>query len=101
MAEIVRHGKGFVYLISRTGVTGMRDQLPTDLPQTVERLRSVCSLPVAVGFGIARPEQAAAVGKLADGVVVGSALVHAADTGGARAAAELTRSLRAALAAAS
>jgi tryptophan synthase alpha chain len=97
MAEIARHGRGFVYLISRTGVTGMRDELPADLPATVARLRSVCTLPVAVGFGISRPEQAASVGRIADGVVVGSALVHAADTGGARAAAELTRSLRRAL----
>lgn len=97
MSEIARHGRGFVYLISRTGVTGMRDQLPDDLPETVARLRKVCTLPVAVGFGISRPEQAAAVGRIADGVVVGSALVNAASAGGAKAAAELTRSLRAAL----
>lgn len=97
MREIARHGRGFVYLISRTGVTGMRDELPPDLPQTVERLRTVCTLPVAVGFGISRPEQAASVGRIADGVIVGSALVKAADTGGAKAAAELTRALRAAL----
>jgi tryptophan synthase alpha chain len=97
MREIARHGRGFVYLISRTGVTGMRDQLPPDLPQTVDRLRSVCTLPVAVGFGISRPEQAATVGRIADGVVVGSALVSAAETGGVKAAAELTRALRRAL----
>jgi tryptophan synthase alpha chain len=97
MREIARHGRGFVYLISRTGVTGMQDTLPPDLPQTVERLRSVCTLPVAVGFGISRPEQAASVGRIADGVIVGSALVSAADSGGARAAAELTRALRTAL----
>ena len=97
MSEIATHGRGFVYLISRTGVTGMRDALPPDLPDTVSRLRSVCSLPIAVGFGISRPEQASAVARLADGVVVGSALVHAAETGGATAAAKLTSSLRAAL----
>lgn len=97
MQEIARHGRGFVYLISRTGVTGMRDQLPDDLAQTVRRLRDVCPLPIAVGFGIARPDQAAAVARLADGVVVGSALVQAAADGGARAAAALTKSLRAAL----
>src|SRR6185295_17694169 len=97
MAEIARHGRGFVYLISRTGVTGMQAHLPPDLPDTVSRLRSVCALPIAVGFGISRPEQAAAVGRLADGVVVGSALVSAADTGGAKAAAALTRALRNAL----
>lgn len=97
MAEIVRHGRGFVYLISRTGVTGMRDQLPDDLPVTVERLRSVCPLPIAVGFGIARPDQAVAVARLAGGVVVGSALVHATAQGGADGAAELTAALRQAL----
>lgn len=78
MADIARHGGGFVYLISRLGVTGARDDVPADLPVTVGRLRSVCSLPVCVGFGIATPRQAAAVGQLADGVVVGSALVEAA-----------------------
>jgi tryptophan synthase alpha chain len=97
MADIARHGRGFVYLISRAGVTGMRDALPADLGATVARLRSVCALPIAVGFGISRPEQAAAVGRIADGVVVGSALVHALDTGGVQAAAALTRELRKAL----
>jgi tryptophan synthase alpha chain len=97
MQEIARHGRGFVYLISRTGVTGMRDQLPDDLAETVARLRSVCSLPIAVGFGIARPDQAAAVGRIADGVVVGSALVKAIDEGGVKAAEVLTRSLSTAL----
>ena len=97
MAEIVKHGRGFVYLISRLGVTGMQDKLPSDLPDTMARLRGVCNLPIAVGFGISRPEQAAAVGRLADGVVVGSALVQASAAGGAKAAAALTRTLRAAL----
>ncbi len=97
MAEIVRHGRGFVYLISRTGVTGMRDQLPPDLADTVARLRSVCALPIAVGFGIARPDQAVTVARLADGVVVGSALVQAAAAGAAAGAAALTAQLRHAL----
>lgn len=79
MAEIARHGGGFVYLISRLGVTGVRDDLPPELPGTVAALRRATTLPICVGFGIARPEQAAAVGRLADGVVVGSALVRAAD----------------------
>jgi tryptophan synthase alpha chain len=94
MAEIAQHGRGFVYLISRTGVTGMREALPTELPQTVARLRAVCDLPIAVGFGIARPEDAAAVARIADGVVVGSALVQAVADGGAAAAAALTAQLR-------
>lgn len=97
MAEIAHSGGGFVYLIARTGVTGMREDLPAELPATVERLRSVCALPIAVGFGISRPEHAVAVGRIADGVVVGSALVRALGTGGPAAAAALTRALRDAL----
>jgi tryptophan synthase alpha chain len=79
MAEIAQHGSGFVYLISRLGVTGMREQLPTELPETVGRLRRATDLPICVGFGVSRPEQAQAVARLADGVVVGSAIVRAAD----------------------
>lgn len=96
MAEIARHGSGFVYLISRLGVTGMRDDLAVDLPATVARLRSVTELPICVGFGVSRPEQARAVAAMADGVVVGSAIVKAAGESVDRAIA-LTASLRAAL----
>ena len=78
MAEIARTGSGFVYLISRLGVTGERSELPTELPATVSRLRTATTLPVCVGFGISKPEQARRVAALADGVVVGSALVRAA-----------------------
>lgn len=81
MADIARHGSGFVYLISRLGVTGMRADLPPDLPVTVQRLRSATDLPICVGFGISQPHQAAAVARLADGVVVGSAIVRACDEG--------------------
>jgi tryptophan synthase alpha chain len=79
MADIARHGGGFVYLISRLGVTGEQAELPPELPATIARLRAATDMPICVGFGIARPEQAATVGALADGVVVGSALVRAAD----------------------
>jgi tryptophan synthase alpha chain len=79
MAEIARTGSGFVYLISRLGVTGERAELPPELPATAARLRAATSLPVCIGFGISRPEQARAVAALADGVVVGSAIVRAAD----------------------
>lgn len=96
MAEIARHGRGFVYLISRLGVTGMQEQVAADLPRTVAELRSVCTLPICVGFGISSPAQAKEVGALADGIVVGSALVRAAETGVDEALA-LVRSLRAAL----
>lgn len=80
MAEIGRHGGGFVYLISRLGVTGVRDALSADLPATVAALRRATALPICIGFGISTPEQARAASALADGVVVGSALVRAADT---------------------
>jgi tryptophan synthase alpha chain len=79
MAEIARHGRGFVYLISRMGVTGMQKELADSLPASIARLRSVCTLPICVGFGIATPAHARAVGALADGIVVGSAIVQAAD----------------------
>jgi tryptophan synthase alpha chain len=79
MARIARTGSGFVYLISRLGVTGERAELPPDLPDTAARVRSATTLPVCVGFGISRPEQAKAVSRMADGVVVGSAMVRAAD----------------------
>jgi len=96
MALIATHGRGFVYLISRLGVTGMRDSVSADLPATIARLRSVCTLPICVGFGISTPEQARTVGALADGIVVGSAIVQAAGIGVDRAVA-LARTLRAAL----
>ena len=96
MAEIARHGSGFVYLISRLGVTGARDDLPPDLAATVERLRSAARLPICVGFGIATPAQARAVATVADGVVVGSAVVRAAAQG-VEQCASLIRSLRTAI----
>ena len=96
MAEIARHGSGFVYLISRLGVTGAREQLPEDLPRTVAALRGATTLPICVGFGVSRPEHARSIGAIADGVVVGSAIVRAAEADVAEAAA-LARSLRAAL----
>jgi len=96
MREIAAHGSGFVYLISRLGVTGVRDDVPAELPATVQRLREASTLPVCVGFGVSRPEQAASVARIADGVVVGSALVRAAGES-VDAAVTLTASLRAAI----
>jgi tryptophan synthase alpha chain len=78
MREIAKHGSGFVYLISRLGVTGVQDTVSTELPSTVERLRSSTSLPICVGFGVSKPEQATQVATLADGVVIGSAIVRVA-----------------------
>ena len=96
MAEIARHGSGFVYLISRLGVTGLQETTATSLPDSVQRLRSATTLPICVGFGISTPEQARSVGNLADGVVVGSALVKAAEIG-PEDVLTFTRSLREAL----
>ena len=96
MREIAAHGSGFVYLISRRGVTGLRSDVPVELPGTIARLRQATTLPVCVGFGISTPEQAIAVGKLADGIVVGSAIVQAAGTS-VDSAIELVSTLRRAL----
>ena len=96
MAEIGRNGSGFVYLISRLGVTGAKDSLAVDLPETIARLRSVTTLPICVGFGISTANQAALVGEMADGVVVGSAIVKLAETS-VDAALSLVRELRAGL----
>jgi tryptophan synthase alpha chain len=82
-----------VYLISRLGVTGVKETLAADLPETIARLRGATLLPICVGFGISTPDQAAAVGAMADGVVVGSALVQQAESS-VDAALALVRSLR-------
>ncbi len=77
LERIAAHTTGFLYLVSLTGVTGARAALPADLGDFVSRARAVAHTPVAVGFGIATPDQAATVAHLADGVIVGSALVNA------------------------
>ena len=100
MAAAARLSSGFLYVVSRAGTTGARAALARDLPATIRRARAAArDLPVAVGFGIATPAAAAKAAALADGVVVGSALVGAAEAaGGSRAAAveELARSIAAA-----
>ncbi len=67
---------GFVYCVSRTGVTGARQDVPQDLKEFVSRVKSQTNAPVLVGFGISRPEHVKAIGSFAEGVVVGSALVE-------------------------
>jgi len=69
-------GRGFLYVISRLGVTGAREQLAADVEPLVRRVRAQSSLPLALGFGISKPEHVAAVGRWADAAVVGSALVN-------------------------
>lgn len=93
MAEIARSGSGFVYLISRLGVTGIRSDVPPELAATISAVRAVTPLPVCVGFGVSTPAQAAIVARMADGVVVGSAIVKAAGVSVATAL-KLVRDLR-------
>ena len=81
LETIVGHASGFLYYISRLGVTGAREALDAALGAQVGRLRTMVRLPVAVGFGISTPAQAAAVAGMADGVVVGSALIAALGRG--------------------
>ncbi len=75
LAKIAACSSGFLYLISRTGVTGAKDALPDDLPALLRRARSATKLPIAVGFGISLPGHVSVLGGLADAAVVGSALV--------------------------
>ncbi|MBL7198911.1 MAG: tryptophan synthase subunit alpha [Anaerolineae bacterium] len=77
---VAERASGFLYLVSLVGVTGARDRLPPDLEAFVARVRAVTDLPLAVGFGISTPAQAARVAGIADGVIVGSALVKAVGT---------------------
>ena len=75
LGKIAAASSGFLYLISRTGVTGAKDALPDDLPALLRRARHVTQLPIAVGFGISLPGHVSVLGGLADAAVVGSALV--------------------------
>ncbi len=76
LARIAAASRGFVYCITRTGVTGARAELPAELRGLIASIRAVTEKPVALGFGISTPEQARAAARLADGVVVGSAIVE-------------------------
>jgi len=76
LKQIARASTGFVYAVSRTGVTGARKNLEEDAGKLVRRLRKYTKLPIAVGFGISTPEQFTSVGKFADAAVVGSAIVE-------------------------
>jgi tryptophan synthase alpha chain len=102
--RICASARGFVYVVSVAGVTGERDELPPQLADLVRAVQAEATVPAAVGFGIGTPQQAGAVGKVADGVIIGSRLVRevaAADdtTAGADAAAAFLRDVRAVLAA--
>ena len=91
---IAAAARGFLYYVSRTGVTGARQELQAGLAREVEEVRAITSVPVAVGFGISTPEQAATVARVADGVVVGSALVDALQSEGVEGGRRFVRALR-------
>ena len=76
LRALVKASTGFVYAVSRTGVTGQRQEVSDDARKLVSRIRKFTKLPVAVGFGISAPEQFASVGEYADAAVVGSAIVQ-------------------------
>jgi tryptophan synthase alpha chain len=97
LAAVVRGAQGFLYLVARLGVTGASRELATGLEAYIARVRAASPLPLAVGFGISTPEQARAVAHLADGVVVGSALVETLGRDGPAAAGRMLAALRAAL----
>jgi tryptophan synthase alpha chain len=99
--KVVDLAGGFVYCVSRLGVTGARPELPTDLAQLVARIRGETTKPIAVGFGVSRPEHVAEVCRVADGAVVGSAVVslidrQAGSAGPAEAVGAFVRELKAA-----
>lgn len=75
--DVARRAMGFIYMVSLTGVTGARSGIQADLADFVARVRAETDAPLAVGFGISSPEQAGQVGQMADGVIVGSALINA------------------------
>jgi len=91
---VSQRATGFIYLVSVTGVTGARDRLPPRLASFVSRVRAATRMPLAVGFGISTPQQAQQVGELADGVVVGSAILRLVEDEPARKVEDFVRSLR-------
>jgi tryptophan synthase alpha chain len=97
LKRIVAACQGFVYAVSRTGVTGTQNQLASDVCDLVKRIRRFTMLPIAVGFGVSNAEQFAQVGQFADAAAVGSAIVQAVEQNPGRepqAVAELVRSLK-------
>jgi tryptophan synthase alpha chain len=89
--EIAKTASGFIYLVSSMGVTGIRSEIKTDLDSIIKAIKSVSSVPVAIGFGIHTPQQAAEMSRIADGVIVGSAIVKIAAEYAAEAGAHIAR----------
>lgn len=97
LATVVANTSGFVYYVSTTGVTGAGSGAVTEVGEAVARVQRASGLPVAVGFGVKEPEQAAAIARTADAVVVGSAIVDAMHAGGVAGAQELVKRLSSAV----
>jgi len=91
---VADRARGFIYLVSVTGVTGARDSLPTELNSFVGRVRKAAKQPLCIGFGISTPEQARQVAKMADGVIVGSRIIQLMETDGLESVGNLVRELR-------
>ncbi|MDR0683907.1 MAG: tryptophan synthase subunit alpha [Spirochaetaceae bacterium] len=85
ITDIARNAAGFLYVVSSMGVTGVRSTIETDLKSMIETARAATTIPIAVGFGISAPEQAREISRLADGVIVGSAIVKIIERYGAEA----------------
>ena len=94
---VADRARGFIYLVSVTGVTGARDKLPPELDAFVARVRKVASQPLCVGFGISTPEQAKQVARIADGVIVGSRIIQLMETGDLISVGNFAKELRCAL----
>jgi tryptophan synthase alpha chain len=94
LERIAEASNGFIYAVSRTGVTGARQQLPEDARKLVSRLRALTKLPIAVGFGISTAEQFAAVGEFADAAVIGSAIVEIIERNPGREAASVAEFIK-------
>jgi len=93
VAEIVKLCSGFVYYLSVSGITGERDSLPADLQENVKRIKSLTDVPVCVGFGIHRPQQVAQLAKIADGAIVGTAIVRKMSENGASDSSAIARAV--------
>jgi tryptophan synthase alpha chain len=94
---VAERARGFIYLVSVTGVTGTRATLPQELKLFVNRVRKAAKQPLCVGFGISTPEQATQVAAIADGVIVGSKIIQLLETDGLTAVADFVKQLRRAL----
>lgn len=89
IAMIAKEATGFIYIVSSLGVTGVRSEIKTDLSSIVEVIRANTSVPCAIGFGISTPEQAAKMASIADGAIVGSAIIKILEANGTAAPAKI------------